>query len=57
VVIKDLSAAGARVEFFARTALPPMMVLSEPMLKMKVRVRVIWQEGGAAGLEILGTPT
>lgn len=57
VVIKDLSAAGARVEFFARTTLPQMMVLSEPMLKLKVRVRVVWQDGGAAGLEILDANT
>lgn len=51
VVIKDLSAAGARVEFFARTVLPQEVLLVEPMLKLRRQARVVWQNDGAAGLQ------
>jgi hypothetical protein len=50
VVIKDLSDSGARVEFFVNRPLPELMTLSEPMLKLRRRVRVVWQRDGAAGL-------
>jgi hypothetical protein len=53
VVIKDLSDAGARVEFFARTTLPEEVLLVEPMLKLRRRARVAWQSDGAAGLQFI----
>ena len=53
VVIKDLSDSGARVEFFARTTLPEVVLLVEPMLKLRRRARVAWQSDGAAGLQFI----
>jgi hypothetical protein len=53
VVIKDLSDAGARIEFFARTTLPEEVLLVEPMLKLRRRARVVWQSDGAAGLHFI----
>jgi hypothetical protein len=56
VVIKDITATGARVEFFARTELPDKVLLSEPSLKLKRPAHVVWQDGGAAGLQFADTP-
>jgi hypothetical protein len=53
VVVKDLSDAGARVEFFARTVLPQEVLLVEPMLKLRRQARVVWQSDGAAGLRFI----
>jgi hypothetical protein len=51
VVIKDLSASGARVEFFQRLQLPAFVMLIEPTLKLRKAARVIWERGAAAGLK------
>ncbi len=50
VALKDVSAAGARIEFFQRNTLPASFMLSEPTLKLRRRVRVVWQREGIAGL-------
>lgn len=53
VAVKDVSASGARVEFFRHVALPVSFLLSEPMMKLKRRVRVVWQREGVAGVEFI----
>lgn len=53
VAVKDVSASGARVEFFRHVPLPATFVLSEPMMKLKRRVRVVWQREGVAGVEFI----
>ncbi|UPT64470.1 MAG: hypothetical protein M0D54_08150 [Hyphomonadaceae bacterium JAD_PAG50586_4] len=53
VAVKDVSASGARIEFFQRSALPEEFVLSEPTLKLRCRVRVVWQREGVAGVMFL----
>ncbi len=53
VAVKDLSVGGARVEFFRHVPLPSTFMLSEPMMKLKCRVRVVWQRDGAAGVEFI----
>ncbi len=50
VAVKDLSAGGARVEFYVRTMLPDNVMLCEPTLRLRCRAKVVWQEEGAAGL-------
>lgn len=50
VALKDVSSAGARIEFFQRNTLPASFMLSEPTLKLHRRVRVVWQREGIAGL-------
>lgn len=53
VAVKDVSATGARVEFFRHVALPETFLLSEPMMKLRRRVRVVWQRDGVAGVEFV----
>lgn len=53
VAVKDVSAAGARVEFFRHVPLPQSFMLSEPVMKLKCRVRVVWQRDGVAGVEFV----
>jgi hypothetical protein len=53
VAVKDVSASGARVEFFRHVPLPATFMLSEPMMKLKCRVRVVWQREGVAGVEFI----
>ncbi|MGE0829504.1 MAG: hypothetical protein AB7O04_09150 [Hyphomonadaceae bacterium] len=50
VAIKDVSEAGARIEYFGCSLLPETFILSEPTLKLRRRVRVVWQREGVAGL-------
>mgnify|MGYP000274082989 CR=1 FL=1 len=50
VALKNLSAGGARVEFLCHAPLPATFLLTEPMTKLKCRVRVVWQKDGAAGV-------
>ncbi len=50
IALKNVSSTGARVEFFTRRELPEFAVLVEPTLRIKSRVRVVWQRDGAAGL-------
>lgn len=50
VAVKDVSATGARVEFFTRRDLPEFVTLVEPTLGIRSHARVVWQRDGAAGL-------
>lgn len=53
VVIKSLSASGARIEFFNKWDLPGEIEIAEPMLKLRKRARVVWQRDGIAGLQFI----
>lgn len=53
VALKDISVAGARVEYFARRELPEVVILVEPTLRIKSRARVVWQRDGVAGLQFI----
>jgi hypothetical protein len=53
VAVKDISATGARVEYFVRCELPDFVTLVEPTLRIKSRARVAWQRDGVAGLEFV----
>lgn len=53
VAVKDVSANGARVEFFRHVSLPQSFILSAPGMKLKRRARVVWQRDGAAGVEFV----
>jgi hypothetical protein len=50
VAVKDISATGARIEYFVRRELPAFVTLVEPTLRIKSRARVVWQREGVAGL-------
>lgn len=50
VALKNISATGARVEYFTRRELPLTVTLVEPTLRIKSRARVVWQGNGVAGL-------
>lgn len=50
VAVKDISATGARIEYFVRHELPDLVTLVEPTLGIKSRARVVWQRDGVAGL-------
>lgn len=50
VALKNISATGARVEYFTRRELPRTVILVEPTLRIKARARVVWQRDGIAGL-------
>ncbi|MDX2275591.1 MAG: hypothetical protein NW206_09100 [Hyphomonadaceae bacterium] len=50
VALKNISASGARVEYFTRRELPEIVILVEPTLRIKSRARVVWQREGMAGL-------
>jgi hypothetical protein len=53
VAVKDVSANGARVEFFRHVLLPQSFMLSLPGMKLKRRARVVWQREGVAGVEFV----
>ncbi len=53
VAVKNVSATGARVEFFTRRDLPEFLTLVEPTLRIRSQARVVWQRDGAAGLEFI----
>ena len=50
VALKNISANGARIEYFTRRDLPATVILVEPTLRIKSRARVVWQRDGVAGL-------
>lgn len=50
VVIKNLSATGARLEFFRKVDLPDRLWLSEPTLPLQTWANVVWREEGAVGV-------
>ncbi len=53
VVVKNLSETGARIEFFRKVILSEYVVLNEPVLRLRTRARVVWQQDGAAGLHFV----
>jgi hypothetical protein len=53
VAMKDLSGGGARIEFLVRDCLPAEFVLSEPLQRLRRRVRVVWQSQGVAGVRFI----
>jgi len=50
VVVKDLNASGARVEFVRGTGLPERVLLTEPRQGLRKWAHVTWQAWGVAGL-------
>jgi hypothetical protein len=54
VVIRNLSSAGCRIEFFRQTPLTPRLTLDEHSLSLHYEAEVVWQGGGAAGLRFAG---
>ena len=52
VVVTNLSSRGVRVEFSSRADLPFRVQLIAPSLKLNCWARVVWQDAGAAGLEL-----
>ncbi len=53
VVVKNLNAAGARVEFIRGTRLPERVLLIEPLQGIRKWAHVTWQTWGVAGLEFV----
>lgn len=53
VVVKDVSATGARVEFFQHIRLPEEVLFVEATMRLRKRARVVWQEDGTVGLAFL----
>ena len=49
VIVKDMTASGARIEFFIHEVLPPTIATAIPG-RGKSRARVVWQQDGSAGL-------
>lgn len=50
VALKDISAGGARIEYFQDVALEGEFTISEPMTRLRRRARIAWRAQGAAGL-------
>lgn len=53
VVVKNLNANGARVEFIRGTRLPERVQLTEPSHGIRKWAHVTWQTWGVAGLEFV----
>lgn len=53
VVVKNISATGARVEFVRSTHLPERVQLIEPLQGINRRAYVTWQDWGSAGLQFV----
>jgi len=53
VVVKNLSATGARVEFFQNRKLTGKVRLIEPGSGLNTRAEVIWQSDGLLGLNFI----
>jgi hypothetical protein len=56
VVVKNLSATGARIEFFRKVTLTDQVLISEPSTRLKRLAKVVWQKEGSAGLHFLPDP-
>lgn len=55
VVVKNVSATGARIEFLRDVMLTDRVMLSEPTMRIRTWAYVIWQTRGAAGLQFVAT--
>ena len=53
VVLKSVSRTGLRVEFFQNRSLPETFTVAEASMPLNVRVQLVWQRGGVAGLKII----
>jgi hypothetical protein len=51
-VITNVSSRGVRVQYSARTDLPFRLRLIAPTLKLNCWARVVWQNDGAAGMDL-----
>jgi len=51
VVVKNVSATGARIDFVRDVTLTDRVMLSEPTLRIRTWAYVVWQTRGAAGLQ------
>ncbi|MDZ4759983.1 MAG: hypothetical protein SGJ21_02800 [Alphaproteobacteria bacterium] len=56
VVMKNVSANGARIEFFRKHTLSKRLYLTEPSLPLSTWAEVIWQWDGAAGIKFIAGP-
>ena len=52
-VIRDTSSRGARITTEGALALPPVILLIDPMTAARRKARVVWQDGGEAGLQFI----
>jgi hypothetical protein len=50
VVVKNISASGAKVQFFRNVMLTQKVLISEPTLRLRSWALVVWQHDGEAGL-------
>lgn len=53
VVVKNISATGAKVQFFKHVTLSPQVQMAEPTLRLRKWAKVIWQKDGEAGLQFV----
>lgn len=53
VVVKNLSATGARIEYFKSVALSDVVYLIEPSLNIATWCDVVWERDNAAGLQFI----
>jgi hypothetical protein len=53
VVVKNVTTKGARIEFHERVMLPGEVQFASPMLGIRKRARVVWQDENTAGLEFI----
>jgi uncharacterized protein YijF (DUF1287 family) len=54
VVIKNISATGAKIQFFKHVILTQKVIMAEPTLRLRKWAEVVWQKEGEAGLRFLG---
>lgn len=53
VVIRNLSSAGCRIEFFRQTPLTHRLTIDEHSLALCHEAEIVWQADGAAGLKFV----
>lgn len=53
VVVKNVSATGARIEYFKSVALSDVVYLIEPTLDIATWCDVVWERDNAAGLNFI----
>jgi hypothetical protein len=52
VVIKNMSATGVRVEYFANRPLGDRVLITEPSVPLRFWADVVWETDGAGGLRL-----
>lgn len=55
--VRNLSTAGARVEFHNAAAVPCVLTLDVPVRNMRRNARIVWRNFGVAGLEFTDSVT